>query len=104
LFNTYFILTFAFFFPSYFALKIITNGLYRSIEHPATVNSEKERLSVATFPSLNQDSIVGPLESLITEQTPPQFRKVRVEEYFKNYFARKLEGKAYIDVMRIEHD
>jgi len=67
------------------------------------VDSEKERLSIATFHSLNQDSIVGPLESLITEQTPPRFKKVGVEEYFKNFFARKLEGKAFIDDMRIEH-
>ncbi|KAF2305382.1 hypothetical protein GH714_004543 [Hevea brasiliensis] len=30
-------------------LEILTNGIYRSIEHRATVNSDKERLSIATF-------------------------------------------------------
>lgn len=36
-------------------LKIITNGIYQSIEHRAIVNCEKD---------------IGPLESLITGQTP----------------------------------
>ncbi|KAK2376035.1 protein SRG1 [Trifolium repens] len=30
-------------------LEIMTNGIYKSIEHRATVNSEKERISVAAF-------------------------------------------------------
>jgi isopenicillin N synthase-like dioxygenase len=67
------------------------------------VNSEKERLSTATFYSPKQDSIIGPVESLITEQNPARFKNIGVEEYFKNFFARKLEGKSFIDVLRIEH-
>ncbi|KAL5081404.1 hypothetical protein RYX36_009825 [Vicia faba] len=85
-------------------LEIITNGIYRSIEHRAVVNTEKERLSIATFYSPKQEGIVGPIESLITQQTPSRFRKIGVEEYFINLFARKLDGKSNIDVMRIEHE
>ncbi|WJX72556.1 hypothetical protein P8452_56424 [Trifolium repens] len=85
-------------------LEIMTNGIYRSIEHQAIVNSEKERLSIATFYSLKQESILGPVESLITTQLPTRFKKIGVEDYFKNVFSRKLEGKSYIDVMRIDHD
>ncbi|PNX60471.1 protein SRG1-like [Trifolium pratense] len=84
-------------------IEIITNGTYQSIEHRAIVNSEKERLSIATFYSPKQDSVVGPVESLISEQNPARFKKIGVEEYFKNFFARKLEGKSFIDVLRIEH-
>jgi isopenicillin N synthase-like dioxygenase len=82
----------------------MTNGIYRSIEHRAIVNSEKERLSIATFYSLKQESILGPVASLITTQLPTRFKKIGVEDYFKNVFSRKLEGKSYIDVMRIDHD
>ncbi|THF98466.1 hypothetical protein TEA_006729 [Camellia sinensis var. sinensis] len=35
------------------AFIMVTNGIYKSIEHRATVNSEKERLSIATFLSAN---------------------------------------------------
>ncbi|WRX29152.1 Non-hem dioxygenase N-terminal domain - like 10 [Theobroma cacao] len=47
--------------------QIITNVVYRSIEHRATVNSEKERLSIATFYSPNYNGEVGPAPSLISE-------------------------------------
>ncbi|XP_039022887.1 protein SRG1-like isoform X3 [Hibiscus syriacus] len=84
--------------------EIITNGRYRSIEHRATVNSERERLSFATFCGVGDDGEIGPAPSLISEQTPAMFRRVKVEEYYKGLFARKLQGKSYLDFMRIEHD
>lgn len=68
------------------------------------MNSEKERLSIATFYSPKYDSVVGPLASSITEQHPAQFSRVGTKEYFAGIFGRKLEGKSYIDVMRVKHD
>ncbi|CAJ1957736.1 unnamed protein product [Sphenostylis stenocarpa] len=85
-------------------MEIITNGIYRSIEHRATVNSEKERLSLGTFYSPRHDVEIGPWKSLITEETPPQYKRIRVDQYFKEFFARKLEGKSYRDAMRMEHN
>lgn len=67
------------------------------------MNSEKERLSIATFYSPRQDGVIGPWPSLITKQTPAQFKRIGVKEYFKNFFARKLEGKSNRDALRIEH-
>ncbi|KAF8391139.1 hypothetical protein HHK36_023440 [Tetracentron sinense] len=84
-------------------LEIVTNGTYRSIEHRATVNSAKERLSIATFISPNLDCEIGPAPSLISPHNPALFRRVRVEEYFKGHFAQKLYSKSYLDVMRIEN-
>lgn len=82
-------------------LQIITNGTYRSIEHRATVNSEKERLSIATFLSPNYDGVIGPAPSLVTEQTPAMFKSTTAEEYFKGLFSRELHEKSYLDVMRM---
>ncbi|XP_027341601.1 protein SRG1-like [Abrus precatorius] len=84
-------------------LEIITNGIYQSVEHRATVNSEKERLSIATFCNPNQEVEVGPGASLITEQTAAQYKRIRMEEYFKGLFARKLDGKSYLYTLRVEH-
>ncbi|KAK7401737.1 hypothetical protein VNO78_13449 [Psophocarpus tetragonolobus] len=84
-------------------MEIITNGIYRSIEHRATVNSEKERLSFATFYSPRKDGVIGPWPSLITEQAPALYKRIAVKKYFKDFFARKLEGKSYRDAMRLEH-
>ena len=67
------------------------------------MNPEKERLSIATFCNPRHDGMVGPAASLITEQTPAQFKRIGMMEYLRGIFARKLDGKSYIDVMRIEH-
>ncbi|KAH7545092.1 hypothetical protein FEM48_Zijuj01G0056600 [Ziziphus jujuba var. spinosa] len=84
-------------------MEIVSNGVYKSIEHRATVNSSKDRLSVATFYSSNLDSELGPAHSILGPQNPPIFRRVPIENYFKNFFARKLNGKSYLDFMRIEN-
>ncbi|MBA0675880.1 hypothetical protein Goari_017400 [Gossypium aridum] len=85
-------------------LEIITNGTYRSIEHRATVNPEKERLSFATFIGVGAGGEIGPAPSLVSKQKPAMFRRVKVEEYYKGMFSRKLQGKSYLDYMKIEQD
>ena len=84
------------------AWQIVSNGVYRSIEHRATVNLAKERLSVATFYSSNLNSELGPAGSIIGPHNPPCFRREPTEQYFKGFFARKLYGKSYLEVMRLE--
>lgn len=84
-------------------LQVVTNGIYRSIEHRATVNSEKERLSVATFYSPKLEGEMGPAPSLITPEKPALFRRIGVADYFKGYFSRELRGKSYVDVMGIQN-
>ncbi|GAY54999.1 hypothetical protein CUMW_161030 [Citrus unshiu] len=84
-------------------LEIITNGTYRSIEHRAVVNSVQERLSVATVYSVRYDGEVYPASSLISEKTPPLFRRMRIEEYFRSRYARELRGKSQLDSLRIQH-
>ncbi|KAL4627155.1 hypothetical protein ACB092_05G147300, partial [Castanea dentata] len=55
-------------------MEIVSNGIYRSIKHRATVNSTKEKLSIATFNSSNLDSELGPAPSLIGPDNPANFR------------------------------
>ena len=80
---------------------MITNGAYRSIEHTATINSQKERLSVATFYNPRFESEIGPTQSLITEQSPPKYRRLGAQEFFRGLFARELDGKSYLDSMKL---
>ncbi|XP_048235164.1 protein SRG1 isoform X2 [Ricinus communis] len=82
-------------------LEIISNGRYRSIEHRATVNSEKERLSIATFYAPKVEAEIGPAPSLITQQTPALFKRIGVEEYFRSLFARELHSKSHLHTLRI---
>ncbi|PWA76605.1 protein SRG1 [Artemisia annua] len=82
-------------------MEIVSNGVYKSIEHRAVVNSDYERLSVATFYSSTMGTELGPAQSLVAQHTVANFRRVPLEEYFKGFFARKLDGKSYLDFMKV---
>ncbi|WJX30915.1 hypothetical protein P8452_19403 [Trifolium repens] len=84
-------------------IQIITNGIYPSIEHQATVNSEKERISLATFYGPNMQAILAPAPSLVTQERPAQFRKISVVDHFNGYFPQELRGKSYLNQMKITH-
>lgn len=82
-------------------LEIMSNEMYKSIEHRATVSLDKERLSIATFifPKLEMD--FGPAPSLISPEYPAKFRSISMIEYLKGLYSRELEGKSYRDAMKI---
>ncbi|KAL8143572.1 hypothetical protein V2J09_016604 [Rumex salicifolius] len=83
-------------------MEIISNGIYRSIEHRAVVNQTKERLSAATFYSPSIHCEIGPHPSLITPETPAKFRGgIKMPDFIKGFFEQKLTGKTYLDSVRI---
>ncbi|MBA0868798.1 hypothetical protein Goshw_018923 [Gossypium schwendimanii] len=83
-------------------MEIVSNGVYPSIEHRATVNSVKERLSIVTVYSPRLDGELGPAPSLLSPQTPPLFKRIGVADYFKGLYTRELHGKSYVDYLRIQ--
>ncbi|XP_027086698.2 oxoglutarate-dependent flavonoid 7-O-demethylase 1-like [Coffea arabica] len=83
-------------------LEIVTNGIYKSVEHRATVNLHNKRLSIATFFSPKLDGYMGPAPSLITPKNPAIFRRISMIDYLKAFFSRELDGKSFIDAMRTQ--
>ncbi|KAK9227582.1 hypothetical protein WN943_012635 [Citrus x changshan-huyou] len=84
-------------------LEIMSNGVYRSVEHRATVNSVKERISIAFFVSPKFDAQVGPATSLMSPENPPLFKRVGMEEFVKTFFSHELNGKSYLECMKIDN-
>ncbi|KAK1549401.1 hypothetical protein Q3G72_001547 [Acer saccharum] len=84
-------------------IEIMSNGMYRSMEHRATVNSEKERISIAFFMSPKFEAEVGPSTSLINPQNPPLFKRIGMQDYVKGFFSSNLNGKSYLDKMKIQN-
>ncbi|XP_051128620.1 codeine O-demethylase-like isoform X2 [Andrographis paniculata] len=85
--------------------EILSNGLYKSIEHRATVNSEKERISIAMFFSPKLEAEVGPAPSLLKNTgEPPRFRRMKMEDYSAKFFSKKLDGKSFLHYMRINRE
>ncbi|XP_044478797.1 protein SRG1-like [Mangifera indica] len=83
-------------------LEMISNGVYQSIEHRASINSEKERISVAFFVNPRFDAEIGPASSLISPENPPLFKKIRMEDYVTGFSSLKLNGKKYLANLKIE--
>ncbi|CAI0418410.1 unnamed protein product [Linum tenue] len=77
-------------------IEIMSNGEYKSIEHRAVVNPEKERLSIATFHSPNFSATIGPLSNLLTKDKKgqaPNYKSISHEDYLKLGAKIKLDGK-----------
>ncbi|KAI8000756.1 Codeine O-demethylase [Camellia lanceoleosa] len=85
-------------------LEILSNGLYNSIEHRATVNSVNERISIAMFFNPKFEVEVGPATSLLNPQNPPLFERVSMEKYYKCFFSHKLNGKSFLEQMKIGNE
>ncbi|GAY53558.1 hypothetical protein CUMW_149980 [Citrus unshiu] len=64
---------------------ILTNGIYCNIEHCATINSMKERLSFATFCNPKLDGEFGPTPNLITPESPSLFKRINVRENYSHF-------------------
>lgn len=61
--------------------------MYKSPVHRVVTNSEKERISVATFCVPSPDKEIQPVEGLVSEARPRLFKTVKkyVELYFDSY-------------------
>ncbi|KAG5051595.1 hypothetical protein JHK85_004098 [Glycine max] len=83
---------------------ILTNGIYRSIEHRVTINSEKERISIATFHRPHVNRVIGPTPSFVTSERPAVFKRITVGDYYRAYSSRELNGKSCLDFIRIPNE
>nr|GEZ96411.1 codeine O-demethylase-like [Tanacetum cinerariifolium] len=85
------------------ALEVMSNGVYNSIEHRVMVNATKERISLAMFFNPKLDADVGPAKSLLKNTgNPPLYRTLVMEQYHKEFYSAKLNGKTFLEKMKIE--
>ncbi|KAH9705208.1 Fe2OG dioxygenase domain-containing protein [Citrus sinensis] len=71
-------------------IEIMSNGEYKSIEHRAVVNPEKERLSVAAFHSPNMNTTIGPLPNSVEDRAI--YKNITHEEFIKLVVTSKLDA------------
>ncbi|KAF8032778.1 hypothetical protein BT93_D1618 [Corymbia citriodora subsp. variegata] len=81
-------------------IEIMSNGQYKSIEHRAVVNTEKERLSIAAFHGPNMQAKIGPLPDLAGKSSA-LYKTSNHEDYLRTVFASKLDGKSLLDQFRL---
>lgn len=78
-------------------MEILTNGIYKSVEHSGVVNQNKERMSIVVFCNLNGESVVGPIKELLHDSNPPRYRQMTFNEY--RTFVRRtgIRGRSYLE-------
>ncbi|GLJ46208.1 hypothetical protein SUGI_0973610 [Cryptomeria japonica] len=82
-------------------LEVLTNGRYKSVEHRAVTNINKERLSIVTFHAPSYDVDLGPLPQMIDEDHPRLFRNYKHADYNRHYLSNELNGKKSLEFVRM---
>ncbi|XP_059667379.1 protein SRG1-like [Cornus florida] len=83
-------------------IEVLTNGLYKSVEHRAVTHNEKDRLSIVTFYAPNPEVELGPMPELVDQNNPCKYRRYNYGEYSQHYLADKLQGKKRLEYAMIQ--
>ncbi|KAL3724723.1 hypothetical protein ACJRO7_029827 [Eucalyptus globulus] len=81
-------------------LQIISNKRLMSVEHRVLANRMGPRVSVACFVAGMigpLEKVYGPIEELVSEESPPLYREFRPSEYVSLYQGKKLFDKSGLD-------
>ncbi|MBA0718578.1 hypothetical protein Golax_006320 [Gossypium laxum] len=81
-------------------MHIMSNGEYKSLEHRAVVNPEKERLSIAALHYGNKNAQIGPLPDLL-KTNKALYKTIPAEEFLNLKLSSKLDGKHLLNQMKI---
>lgn len=82
--------------------EVMSNGVYKSVVHRATLNGEKTRVSIASLHRLGMDDKMETANELIDEQNPKRDKESSFRD-FLDFLANKdiADGKHFIDTLKI---
>lgn len=82
-------------------VQILSNGIFRSPIHRVLANSDKERVSVVMFSTLDPEMNLEPLDELVDEKRPRMYKTVRTKDFLADHFEDFAEGKRTVDFYKI---
>ncbi|XP_020244324.1 probable 2-oxoglutarate-dependent dioxygenase At5g05600 [Asparagus officinalis] len=82
-------------------IQIMSNGIFKSPVHRVTANSEKDRISVAMFYSLEPEKTLEAAEGVVDETRPCLYKKMRVKDFLNIFFEKYTQGVSTIEWARI---
>ena len=82
--------------------QIISNDKFRSVDHRVLANRVGPRISVACFLTgvTVPPNIYGPIEDLLSEESPRLYKEFTVGDYMAKFFARPID-KSGIDLFKL---
>ncbi|XP_004308028.1 PREDICTED: 2'-deoxymugineic-acid 2'-dioxygenase-like [Fragaria vesca subsp. vesca] len=82
--------------------EVLSNGLYKSVVHRATLNSERTRISVASFHSLGIDEKMKTAEELVSEEQPAKYRESSFRDFLNFLSGNDIaEGNTFLDSLKL---
>ncbi|KAK8583744.1 hypothetical protein V6N12_068003 [Hibiscus sabdariffa] len=81
--------------------EVLSNGTYKSVVHRASLNSERTRISIASFHSLGMDDKMETAKQLVDEQNPRRYKESSFRDFLDFLATNDIaEGKRFIDTLR----
>ncbi|KAE9600907.1 hypothetical protein Lal_00011230 [Lupinus albus] len=77
-------------------IQIMSNAIYKSVDHRVIVNPNKERLSLAMFYNPNGNLLIQPAKELVTKERPALYSPMTFNEYRLYIRTMGLKGKAQL--------
>ncbi|KAK0584640.1 hypothetical protein LWI29_016496 [Acer saccharum] len=81
-------------------IQVLSNAIYKSVEHRVIVNSEQERVSLALFYNPKSDLLIQPIKELVTKNRPALYPPMTFDEYRVFIRTRGPCGKAQVDSLK----
>ncbi|KAA8539570.1 hypothetical protein F0562_026262 [Nyssa sinensis] len=81
-------------------IQVLSNAIYKSVEHRVLVNSDKERVSLAFFYNPNSDLVIEPVKELVTAEKPALYPGMTYDEYRLFIRLRGPRGKSQVESLK----
>lgn len=80
--------------------KVLSNAIYRSVEHRVLANSHKERVSLAFFYNPKSDIPIEPAKELVKPDKPALYPAMTFDEYRLFIRMRGPCGKSQVESLK----
>ncbi|GAV75494.1 2OG-FeII_Oxy domain-containing protein/DIOX_N domain-containing protein [Cephalotus follicularis] len=78
-------------------IQVLSNAIYKSVEHRVIVNSAKDRVSLAFFYNPKSDILIEPIKDLVTEDRPALYTPMTFDEYRLYMRTKGPSGKSQVE-------
>nr|ABB47979.1 oxidoreductase, 2OG-Fe oxygenase family protein, expressed [Oryza sativa Japonica Group] len=82
-------------------LEILSNGKFRSVEHRAVINPNKERISASLFHYPCENMVIRPLTEFVKDGKV-NYRSISYLDFMTQFFTQQLDGKNRLEMLKLE--
>ncbi|MED6182765.1 hypothetical protein PIB30_031767 [Stylosanthes scabra] len=82
-------------------IEVLSNGVYKSVIHRATVNVDEKRFSIASLHSFAMDKKIGPAKELVDDESPKFYNEFSFREFLRFISSNDITKERFLDSLRI---